>query len=108
MKKYGLTRALTQREPCASSPHVETILFTASEVRFLASDLNHAIVKRGCRDTDIIELSARMDYVLDPGDGSFGTMPLEAIRACWMPGSTKPIGCAGRSARAISGSWRNI
>ncbi|MGA1183424.1 MAG: hypothetical protein ACO3Z1_08545 [Ilumatobacteraceae bacterium] len=59
-----------QLEACASSPHVKTILFTATDIRLLASDLTHAIVKRGCRDTDIIELSEPVDYVLDTGDGS--------------------------------------
>lgn len=59
-----------QLEACASSPHVGTITFTASAVHFLASDLTHAIVKRGCRDADIIALSERFDYVDDTGDGS--------------------------------------
>jgi hypothetical protein len=49
---------------------VKTILFTATDIRLLASDLTHAIVKRGCRDMDIIELSEPVDYVLDTGDGS--------------------------------------
>jgi len=37
---------------------------------FLAGDLTHAIVKRGCRDQDIFDLSERLDYVDDSGDGS--------------------------------------
>jgi len=49
---------------------VETIRMTAVDVHFLAGDLTHAIVKRGCRDQDVIELSERLDYVDDTGDGS--------------------------------------
>ena len=37
--------------------------FTATDVHWLASDLTHAIVKRGCRDADVIDLSERLDYV---------------------------------------------
>ena len=49
---------------------METITFTATDVHFLAGDLNHAIVKRGCRDDDIIDLSERLDYIEETGDGS--------------------------------------
>jgi hypothetical protein len=59
-----------QLEACASSSKVETITFTGSDVHFLAGDLNHAIVKRGCRDEDILDLSERLDYVDQSGDGS--------------------------------------
>jgi hypothetical protein len=59
-----------QLNACASSPHIETITFTASDVHFLASDLTHAIVKRGCRDADVIALSERFDYVDDTSDGT--------------------------------------
>lgn len=59
-----------QLKACASSEDIETIKMTAVDVRWLASDLTHAIVKRGCRDQDVIELSERLDYVDDTGDGS--------------------------------------
>jgi hypothetical protein len=59
-----------QLEASASSPHIKPITFTATDVHFLAGDLNHAIVKRGCRDADIIDLSARFDYVHDTINGS--------------------------------------
>ena len=55
---------------CASSPHVETITFTGADIHLLAGDLNHAIVKRGFRDVDILDLSDRMDYINDTSDGS--------------------------------------
>jgi hypothetical protein len=59
-----------QLEACASSEDVETITMTAVDVNWLASDLTHAIVKRGCRDQDIIDLSERLDYIDDTSDGS--------------------------------------
>jgi hypothetical protein len=39
-------------------------------VNWLASDLTHAIVKGGCRDQDVFDLSERLDYVEQTGDGS--------------------------------------
>lgn len=67
---FTINEVCEQLKACASSPHVEAITFTASDVHFLASDLTHAIVKRGCRDADIIALSERFDYVDDTSDGS--------------------------------------
>lgn len=59
-----------QLEACASSEGVETITITSVDVRWLASDLTHAIVKGGCRDADVIALSERLDYVEQSGDGT--------------------------------------
>lgn len=59
-----------QLESCASSVRIATIVLTPTDVDWLASDLTHAIVKRGCRDQDVIDLSERLDYVDDTGDGS--------------------------------------
>ena len=59
-----------QLETHASSPKIATILFSGADVHLLAGDLNHAIVKRGCRDEDIIHLSDRFDYINDTRDGS--------------------------------------
>ena len=59
-----------QLEACVSSSDVETITFTAADVHFLAGDLTHAIVKRGCRDPGIIDLSERLDYIDETSDGS--------------------------------------
>jgi hypothetical protein len=39
-------------------------------LNWLVSDLTHAIVKRGCRDEDVIDLSESLDYVEHSGDGS--------------------------------------
>jgi hypothetical protein len=62
-----------QLEACASSADVETIMLTPTDLNWLASDLTHAIVKRGCRDDDVIELSERLDYVEESGDGSLAS-----------------------------------
>lgn len=59
-----------QLQACESSDDIETIVMTAVDIRWLASDLTHAIVKKGCRDADVIDLSERLDYVEDTGDGS--------------------------------------
>jgi hypothetical protein len=67
---FTIDEVRDQLEACASSPNAESITMTATDVRLLASDLTHAIVKRGCRDEDVIELSDRLDYVDDTGDGS--------------------------------------
>lgn len=59
-----------QLEACASSDDIATIRLTPTDIRWLASDLTHAIVKGGCRDEAVFELSERLDYVDDSGDGS--------------------------------------
>jgi hypothetical protein len=59
-----------QLEPLATSPDVETITLSRVDLQWLASDVTHAIVKRGCRDDVAIELSERLDYVVETGDGS--------------------------------------
>ena len=59
-----------QLEARAASDDVETITMSPATLNWLASDLTHAIVKRGCRDDDVIDLSERLDYVEQSGDGS--------------------------------------
>jgi hypothetical protein len=67
---FTIDEVRAQHESCAASEDVETIKMTGVDVHWLASDLTHAIVKRGCRDQDVIDLSERLDYVDDSGDGS--------------------------------------
>jgi len=67
---FTIDEVCEQLEACASSSDVETITFTATDIHFLAGDLTHAIVKRGCRDQDVVDLSERLDYVDETGDGS--------------------------------------
>jgi len=59
-----------QLEALVSSDAAETIEISRVDLDWLASDLTHAIVKRGCRDADVFDLSERLDYVLETGDGS--------------------------------------
>ena len=68
--RFTIDEVRAQLEACASSEDVETITMTSVDVNWLASDLTHAIVKKGCRDQDLIDLSERLDYVDDTGDGS--------------------------------------
>jgi hypothetical protein len=67
---FTIDEVRAQLEACASSEDVVTVMMASVDVHFLAGDLTHAIVKRGCRDQDVIELSERLDYVDDSGDGS--------------------------------------
>ena len=59
-----------QLEALAASDDVETIIVPRSILRWLTSDLNHAIVKRGCRDEVVIELAERLEYVEETGHDS--------------------------------------
>ena len=67
---FTIDEVRAQLEACASSDDVETITLARVDVDWIASDLTHAIVKHGCRDQDVIDLSERLDYVNDSGDGS--------------------------------------
>jgi hypothetical protein len=48
----------------------EAIEISRVDLTWLARDLTHAIVKRGCREADVFDLSERLAYVLETGDGS--------------------------------------
>jgi hypothetical protein len=63
----------TQLEALVSSQDVETITITRVDLQWLASDLTHAIVKRGCRDDAAYDLSERLDYAEQSGDGSLAS-----------------------------------
>jgi hypothetical protein len=69
--KWNFTpKVQDQLKACASNDDVETITLSPVDLNWLASDLTHAIVKRGCREADVIDLSERLDYVEQSGDGS--------------------------------------
>lgn len=68
--KWNFTPQVHDQITRASSDDVETITLSPVDLNWLASDLTHAIVKRGCRDADVIDLSERLDYVEQSGDGS--------------------------------------
>ncbi len=63
----------SQLEALASSQRAETIVSTRTAARWLASDLTHAIVKRGCQDEAAFDLSERLDYIADSGDGKLAS-----------------------------------
>ena len=67
---FTIDEVRAQLEASTSSNDIATITMTAVDINWLASDLTHAIVKQGCRDQDVIELSERLDYVDQSGDGS--------------------------------------
>ena len=51
------------------SNQIETVTISPYYLQLLIGDLSHAIVKRGCRDEDVIELCDRLEYVERSGDG---------------------------------------
>ena len=67
---FTIDNVRAQLEACAASEDVETVTLDSVDVHWLSGDLTHAIVKKGCRDQDVIELSERLDYVDESGDGS--------------------------------------
>ncbi len=62
----------SQLEAAASSDDVVSIKVPYSILSWLTGDLNHAIVKKGCRDEDVIELAERLEYVEESRDGAIG------------------------------------
>ena len=52
-----------------SGDDIVTIRIPRYLLGWVISDLNHAIVKRGCQDDDVIELSQRLEYIEETGDG---------------------------------------
>lgn len=69
LKWIFIPEVRAQLEACVASDQVTTITVTTTDVNWMASDLTHAIVKKGCRDSVAIDLSARMDYVDRSRDG---------------------------------------
>ena len=60
----------SQLAELSSRDDAQSILIAPTILHWLASDLTHAIVKKGYRDERVIELSERLDYVDDTRDGS--------------------------------------
>ena len=59
----------SQLESFRGSDGIETVMISPYFLSLLIGDLTHAIVKRGCRDAAVIELSDRLEYVERTGDG---------------------------------------
>ncbi len=69
LKWIFIPEVRSQLEAFASSDQVATITVTPTEVNWLASDLTHAIVKKGCRDSVAIDLSERLEFIEQSRDG---------------------------------------
>ena len=69
MKWIFIPEVRSQLEAFSSSERMETIKVTSTDLNWLASDLNHAIVKKGCRDQIAIDLADRLEHVERSRDG---------------------------------------
>jgi hypothetical protein len=69
LKWIFIPEVRSQLEAFASSDQVATITVTPTDVNWLVSDLNHAIVKKGCRDSVAIDLSERLEFIEQSSDG---------------------------------------
>lgn len=69
LKWIFIPEVRSQLEALASSDQVATITVTPTDVNWLASDLTHAIVKKGCRDSVAIDLSERLEFIEQSRDG---------------------------------------
>lgn len=63
LKWVFIPEVRSQLEAIASSDQIATITVTPTDVNWLVSDLNHAIVKKGCRDSVAIDLSERLEFI---------------------------------------------
>lgn len=69
LKWVFIPEVRSQLEAIASSDQIATITVTPTDVNWLVSDLNHAIVKKGCRDSVAIDLSERLEFIEQSRDG---------------------------------------
>ena len=69
LKWIFIPEVRSQLEAFASSDQAVVITVTPTDVNWLVSDLNHAIVKKGCRDSVAIDLSERLELIEQSGDG---------------------------------------
>ena len=69
LKWIFIPEVRSQLEALVPSDQVATITVTPTDVNWLASDLTHAIVKKGCRDSVAIDLSERLEFIEQSRDG---------------------------------------
>jgi hypothetical protein len=69
LKWIFIPEVRSQLEAFASSDEIATITVTPTDVNWLVSDLNHAIVKKGCRDSVALDLSERLEFIEQSRDG---------------------------------------
>ena len=58
----------SQLEAVAACDHVMSITVTPTDLNWMASDLTHAIVTKGCRDSLAIDLSERLEHAHESRD----------------------------------------
>ena len=68
MKWIFIPEVRSQLEAAASRDDVVSITVTPTDLNWMASDLTHAIVKKGCRDSLVIDLSERLEYAYESRD----------------------------------------
>ena len=69
LKWIFIPEVRAQLEACATNDPIATITVTPTDVNWMASDLTHAIVKKGCRDSVAIDLSERLEFIDRSRDG---------------------------------------
>jgi len=69
LKWIFIPEVRSQLKALASNDHIASITVTGTDVNWMASDLTHAIVKKGCRDSVAIDLAERMEYIERSHDG---------------------------------------
>ena len=66
---YPFADLESQLKSFGSSEGIETVTISPYFLSLLIGELKHAIVDRGCRDADVLELCDRLEYVEQTGDG---------------------------------------
>ena len=69
LKWVFIPEVRSQLESLVTSDCIESVTVTPTDLNWMASDLTHAIVKKGCRDPVAIELSDRLEYAYESRDG---------------------------------------
>jgi hypothetical protein len=67
---YPFDDLRSQLQSFRSSNGIETVTISPYFLSLLIGDMTHAIVERGCRDADVLELCDRLEYVESSGDGT--------------------------------------
>ena len=68
--QWNYTPEVRSQLEAVGSDEVATVRISMTILRWVISDLNHAIVKQGCRDEDVFDLSERLEYVEATEDGT--------------------------------------
>ena len=80
LKWIFIPEVRSQLEAVASRDHIVSITVTPTDLNWMASDLTHAIVKKGCRDSLVVDLSERLEYVYRVARRAAGELVLVTAR----------------------------